>query len=251
MVATGPMPGSTPISVPSSAPMKQNSRFCGVSATPKPKMMLLNRSIGAQENGHTGIDSLRPKTNSATAPAASPNASASASPTAEFEPASRPEEHDRDRRDRKPGRLDQQREGDNRGKHEEKRAQMPTRGFRALRDHALDRDDAAEQHQSPAQQHRHIARPHTQRRAARIVARDPQAGDAEGREHQPGGKVAVEAKAVHYVPRRMTIGESRGNSRPHPDRGKLNAAGYITAIAVSADALSKSREADQLPLNQL
>src|SRR5687767_9020191 len=45
MVASGPMPGSTPIRVPSSTPMKQNQRFCSVSATVKPKMRLLNSSM--------------------------------------------------------------------------------------------------------------------------------------------------------------------------------------------------------------
>jgi hypothetical protein len=38
MVATGPSPGSTPTRVPSSAPIRQNNRFCGVTATPKPKI---------------------------------------------------------------------------------------------------------------------------------------------------------------------------------------------------------------------
>ena len=33
MVASGPMPGKTPISVPRSTPMKQYHRFCSVSAT--------------------------------------------------------------------------------------------------------------------------------------------------------------------------------------------------------------------------
>ncbi len=37
MVATGPMPGSTPISVPSITPMKQYMMFWKVSATPKPR----------------------------------------------------------------------------------------------------------------------------------------------------------------------------------------------------------------------
>ena len=41
MVATGPMPGSTPISVPSTQPMKQYSRLIGVKATPKPSARLL------------------------------------------------------------------------------------------------------------------------------------------------------------------------------------------------------------------
>src|SRR5688572_6335564 len=45
MVASGPMPGSTPMRVPSSTPMKQNQRFCSVSATLKPKMRLLNSSM--------------------------------------------------------------------------------------------------------------------------------------------------------------------------------------------------------------
>ena len=44
MVASGPMPGSTPISVPTSTPMKQYIRFCSENATPKPKTRLLKRS---------------------------------------------------------------------------------------------------------------------------------------------------------------------------------------------------------------
>src|SRR6478609_1638711 len=45
MVATGPMPGSTPISVPSTQPMKQYSRLMGVTATPKPVARLANSSM--------------------------------------------------------------------------------------------------------------------------------------------------------------------------------------------------------------
>src|SRR6478609_2052807 len=45
MVATGPMPGSTPISVPSTQPMKQYNRLIGVTATPKPVARLANRSM--------------------------------------------------------------------------------------------------------------------------------------------------------------------------------------------------------------
>ena len=36
MVAIGPMPGSTPISVPTIAPRNANARLDGVSATPNP-----------------------------------------------------------------------------------------------------------------------------------------------------------------------------------------------------------------------
>ena len=44
MVATGPRPGSTPTRVPSSAPIRQNNRFCGDSARSKPKARLAKRS---------------------------------------------------------------------------------------------------------------------------------------------------------------------------------------------------------------
>ncbi len=37
-VAMVPMPGSTPTSVPTSAPIRQSSRFIGENATPKPRL---------------------------------------------------------------------------------------------------------------------------------------------------------------------------------------------------------------------
>src|SRR5689334_2317332 len=45
IVASGPMPGSTPIRVPKKQPMKQYQRFCQVSATLKPNTRLWNSSI--------------------------------------------------------------------------------------------------------------------------------------------------------------------------------------------------------------
>src|SRR3954471_1407799 len=47
IVATGPMPGSTPISVPSMTPIRQYSRFIGETATPKPMTRLWKMSIMA------------------------------------------------------------------------------------------------------------------------------------------------------------------------------------------------------------
>ena len=41
IVATGPMPGSTPISVPSITPISAYSRWIGEIATPKPMIRLL------------------------------------------------------------------------------------------------------------------------------------------------------------------------------------------------------------------
>ena len=45
MVATGPMPGSTPIAVPMMQPIRQNSRLLKVSATLKPCARLAMRSM--------------------------------------------------------------------------------------------------------------------------------------------------------------------------------------------------------------
>src|SRR6185369_5347031 len=52
MVATGPMPGSTPISVPSTTPIRQYSRLIGETATPKPIIRLLKISIMAGPSAH-------------------------------------------------------------------------------------------------------------------------------------------------------------------------------------------------------
>src|SRR5262245_19264994 len=45
IVATGPTPGSTPISVPSMTPISAYSRWIGVTATPKPRIRLLMMSM--------------------------------------------------------------------------------------------------------------------------------------------------------------------------------------------------------------
>src|SRR6476620_11828811 len=45
IVASGPMPGSTPISVPTSAPIRQSPRLVGVTATPKPNQRFVRMSM--------------------------------------------------------------------------------------------------------------------------------------------------------------------------------------------------------------
>src|ERR1051326_7383950 len=45
MVASGPRPGRTPTSVPTSAPIRHSRTFHGLSATPNPSTKLLKRSI--------------------------------------------------------------------------------------------------------------------------------------------------------------------------------------------------------------
>src|SRR4030081_314021 len=47
MVATGPMPGSTPIRVPSRHPARKKNRFCAVAAAANPTIRLLTMSMSA------------------------------------------------------------------------------------------------------------------------------------------------------------------------------------------------------------
>lgn len=47
MVAVAPMPGSTPIRVPSSTPIRQKPRLASVDAVIKPSARLLKRSIAS------------------------------------------------------------------------------------------------------------------------------------------------------------------------------------------------------------
>src|SRR5438132_6817484 len=52
MVVSGPMPGSTPMMVPSRQPMKQSSRFCQVSATAKPIPILPRKEASVSISEH-------------------------------------------------------------------------------------------------------------------------------------------------------------------------------------------------------
>src|SRR5215210_6371429 len=54
IVASGPMPGNTPISVPRKQPMKQNHRFCSVNATPNPSDRLASKSISVSYEERIG-----------------------------------------------------------------------------------------------------------------------------------------------------------------------------------------------------
>src|SRR5688572_1697497 len=68
IVATGPMPGSTPMSVPSITPMKQYITFCRVSATPNPMYKFCRISMGlsltaAERDGRTDRFDVRAERN--------------------------------------------------------------------------------------------------------------------------------------------------------------------------------------------
>ena len=81
MVVIGAMPGSTPTSVPISAPRKQNPTLAGVSATAEAdgeigeQVHAVSPLPTAAHRGHTGIGSPSTVTNSSTAKIASTTAS--------------------------------------------------------------------------------------------------------------------------------------------------------------------------------
>src|SRR5687768_15577337 len=54
MVVSGPMPGSTPIAVPTTQPKKQSSRLLSVSATPKPVAICETKSNISEHGGPQG-----------------------------------------------------------------------------------------------------------------------------------------------------------------------------------------------------
>src|SRR3954469_20397914 len=58
-VAMVPMPGSTPTSVPTSAPIRHSRRLIGVKATPKPRARLLNRSAITPSLNHETREELQ------------------------------------------------------------------------------------------------------------------------------------------------------------------------------------------------
>ena len=78
MVVIGAIPGSTPTSVPISAPSRQKPRLAGVSATAKPVARLAKRSMRLRAHSchhQTAIGRPSALTNSSTAKAASTSAS--------------------------------------------------------------------------------------------------------------------------------------------------------------------------------
>src|SRR5262245_58274329 len=58
MVATGPIPGSTPMAVPSSTPIRQKPRLMGVRAAPKPVTRWARRSISTRPDRDPDRDRL-------------------------------------------------------------------------------------------------------------------------------------------------------------------------------------------------
>ena len=61
---TGPKPGNTPTSVPTTEPIKQKSKFVGVSATEKPSAILVKKSTSDAQNAGGERNPEKPAKNS-------------------------------------------------------------------------------------------------------------------------------------------------------------------------------------------
>src|SRR5262245_55945750 len=217
MVAMGPMPGSTPISVPTMAPMNANPRLTGVNATENPTARLWKSSMTLP----LGPDGNR---------------------QAEADDKDRPGEHDEndrgDRRlqrpqarrrngadpgeqqngDHQPQVLDGEAEDHQARGHEQRRPPRKRRPRAELANatrlaQALDQDEDAEGKQDPAQEARHVAGAHAQRRADGIVARHPQAEDRDACEHQAGKHVLMRQHLPHGGARRGRLILGHGFAR--------------------------------------
>src|ERR1043166_1329498 len=206
MVATGPIPGNTPISVPSITPMKQYHRFCRLSATLKPSPRLcISCSIASPPPYRIARSSrlLVPR----------PQLERQAQPPDEYRhrrnrqphpqnrrllPVEGPtrqttDEHQRNCGHYHPDEIHQQPEHYHRQNNEKKRLHHQRRN--RLRVHLADerahRRERPQRGQYPPQYRRKIRRPHAHRRAHRVVVRDQRKPRTEKYEYQTRVKILL------------------------------------------------------------
>src|SRR2546423_8226041 len=199
MGAIGPMPGSTPISVPISAPASAKPRLAGVSATPKPVARWSKSSMGSKirpdrDGQSEPLDEDRPgeedqaerrgrrfpRLDAARGEAADPDQQKNCDH--EAEPFERQAECDKAR-------------GDNENRPQPRQCAALGRSVAVGFAQSLHQNDGAEPHQNPAQQPRHVAGAHAQRRADGIIARKPQPERRDADEHEPGQHVLAREDA--------------------------------------------------------
>src|SRR3970040_1729752 len=193
IVASGPMPGSTPISVPRNTPMKQNHRFCSDSATVKPKMRLLKRSISVAPHAldhwiRQAQEVNEPK------PAHDGEADGKRHDLQPLEvPARRSRYRDQSRHGGyEPGFFHQDAERNHRERQHDERAGRPVTNDLLVILAQSQSDDVDAHYDHDAAQHgRKIARTHAQRRAERVVAGDPHPERAGPDVHQAGPQILV------------------------------------------------------------
>src|SRR3954447_10320018 len=150
-VAMVPMPGNTPTSVPTSAPIRQSIRLIGVKATPKPSARLEKSSaITPSLNQETGEQLQRqPQRIGEKQAAADGEAGADNDGflPVRFGGAKRRNQEACHRRDHQTQRADGERKGNNRERDEQRSAPVVLREMRAFKQNARQRHAGAKQQQ--------------------------------------------------------------------------------------------------------
>src|SRR5687768_2254012 len=173
IAASGPMPGRTPITVPTRTPMKQYVRFSSESATLKPRARLGKSSASASTSapGEEPVRQLEPVDEQSHRAADQQD-----DQDDELEhPGIAPGERARDDEGEEGGHearfLDQQPEGGKRGEQPQQGTPSPRPDARACRPVGAARGERADHDQDDAEPGRKIARTHAHQASHRIRAR--------------------------------------------------------------------------------
>src|SRR6266852_1244006 len=186
MVVSGPMPGSTPMMVPSRQPMKQSSRFCQVSATAKPIPILPRKpvSAGPTPSKRSISEHRRPQRDRHFQREDEDADIDGDQHRRERREPQRPQQRaggarqnggDRERADEADG-LEQEREGKRRERDQQQRFPGPAFGRLARADQARGGERAAERDQQRANRARKVARAHVAGGPEIEIAGEPQDG---------------------------------------------------------------------------
>src|SRR6267142_3480113 len=153
-VAMVPMPGSTPTSVPTSAPIRQSRRLIGLSATPKPRARLEKRSAITPSLNQETREELQWQPERIREKQAATDGQADADDDGFLPPrlvrSQRRNDEARERRNHQTQRPDRDRKGQDRQRHEQRATPVICRKRRTIGQQAHHRNGGAQrQHQHP------------------------------------------------------------------------------------------------------
>src|SRR3990172_12588166 len=169
MVTSGPMPGSTPIAVPTNTPMKQYIRFLSDSATVNPRMRLSKMSIS--EPLYQRIGQPEPVDEDADRKRAHEDRKDQDLDELELVAAERGDEkHHHERRNQAQA---LHHEAERHERNSNKRERLPPPFARRFfgRENAANQDEQAECHEDEGQHPREVAGPHAHRGSERVAER--------------------------------------------------------------------------------
>src|SRR5450631_1160895 len=190
MVATGPMPGRTPISVPTIDPINAYNRLTGVSATPKPSAKWLNRSMA--RSVRAGPDrqlQLEADHENAHGQPGQQRAADQRLLGSKFVACRARQSDQRDGRNHQSRGIDHHAEQNDAAKHDQGGAPFDAWEWRALDAKRVQCQRGAEHEKHDAEDARKVTGAHARCGAERVIAPDRDCRDAEGDENQAGIKI--------------------------------------------------------------